>query len=307
MVRNELIKSHESLALNGKSFYWASHFLSANVAHNSARLYTFCRLLDDMADGEIADGPSRLKSIYASLRSGIHCNDPVYASFQPLITEMGFPKTVLLELLKGLIQDLDDQVCLNTEEDLLRYSYRVAGTVGLLMCKVLESKNSAADAFAIDLGIGMQLTNIARDVLEDARMGRRYIPANWVNGLSPKAICMASEDPAGKESKMIKAALERLLALADRFYHSGAKGYTFLPWRAHLGIAIAAQVYRQIGVQLKSRGCAWHQGRQVTSKSTKLKQSLFALGSLCGRLHFFQESCHDSSLHDSLKGLPYVK
>ena len=58
MVRNELIKSHESLALNGKSFYWASHFLSANVAHNAARLYTFCRLLDDMADGEIADGPS---------------------------------------------------------------------------------------------------------------------------------------------------------------------------------------------------------------------------------------------------------
>ena len=307
MLQNEMIKPRESLAINGKSFFWASHFLSSSVAHNAARLYAFCRLLDDMADGEVPDGPARLARIKEGLKSGKMSNDPALANFQPFILEMGLSTNVLLELLEGLLQDQQKLVCLSTEDDLLRYAYRVAGTVGLLMCKVLNSKNPDSYAFAIDLGIGMQLTNIARDVLEDARMGRRYIPADWVNGLSPESICLASTYSKGKDSMVIKAAVERLLLLADKFYQSGAKGYTFLPWRAHLGIAIAANVYRQIGVQLKIKGYAWQQARQVTSKCTKLRLSLFSLVSLSSRLPFLQQIKHDPSLHSSLQGLPYVK
>ena len=307
MLQNEIIKPQVSLAANGKSFYWASHFLSPNVAYNAASLYAFCRLLDDMADGDIADGPARLNNIHTSLRLGQPSDDPALASFQPLISEMGFSTAVLLELLEGLLQDQEDEVCLSTEAEMLRYAYRVAGTVGLLMCTVLNSKDPEAYAFAIDLGIGMQLTNIARDVLEDARMGRRYIPADWVNGLSPNAICLASADPEGKDAMLINVALERLLLLADKFYKSGAHGFTFLPLRAHIGIAIAARIYRQIGVQLKASGYAWHESRQVTSKSTKLTHSLFALGSLASRLPIFQKRRHDRSLHNLLQGLPYVK
>ena len=306
MIQNDILKPQVSLAANGKSFYWASHFLSTQMGYNAARLYAFCRLLDDMADGDIPDGPERLTRIHGSLQSGQPSDDPDFADFQPFMSEMGFSTTVLLALLDGLLQDQEDQVCLLSEADLLRYSYRVAGTVGLLMCGVLNSEASKAKVHAIDLGIGMQLTNIARDVLEDARMGRRYIPADWVNGLSPNAICLASTAPNGENSMQIKAAIARLLELADRFYQSGARGYTYLPWRAHIGIAIAARVYRQIGAQLEAKGYAWHQERQVTSNSTKLKYSLIALGSLSSRLPFLNSGKHDRSLHTCLQGLPYV-
>ena len=306
MVQNEIITPQVSLAINGKSFYWACHFLSVEMGYNAARLYAFCRILDDMADGDIPDGPARLSRIHSSLQSGHPSDDPVLAEFEPFMSEMGFPKAVLLALLEGLLQDQEDQVCLSTETDLLRYSYRVAGTVGLLMCEVLSSEIPDSKVYAIDLGIGMQLTNIARDVLEDARMGRRYIPADWVNGLSPNSICLASRVPNGQNAMLIKAAVARLLQLANRFYKSGARGYPYLPWRAHLGIAVAAHVYRQIGVQLETTGYEWHQGRQVTSKSTKLKCSLFAFGSLFSRLPNLNNGNHDRSLHNCLYGLPYV-
>lgn len=305
-VQNETLKPQVSLAVNGKSFYWASHFLSTQMACNAARLYAFCRLLDDMADGDIYDGPARLARIHGSLQSGQPSDDPALADFQPFMSEMGFSTAVLSALLDGLLQDQKDHVCLSSEADLLRYSYRVAGTVGLLMCEVLNSEIADAKLYAIDLGIAMQLTNIARDILEDARMGRRYIPADWVNGMSPAAICQASKEPDGENALQIKAAIVRLIKLADTFYQSGARGYPYLPWRAHLGIAVAARVYRQIGVQLETTGYAWHLGRQVTSKSTKLKHSLVALGSLFSRLPGRNTSYHDQRLHSSLQGLPYV-
>jgi phytoene synthase len=305
-VQNETLKPQVSLAVNGKSFYWASHFLSAQMGYNAARLYAFCRLLDDMADGDISDGPARLARIHVSLQSGQLSDDPALAGFQPFMSEMGFSTAVLSALLDGLLQDQKDQVCLSSEEDLLRYSYRVAGTVGLLMCEVLNSEISDAKLYAIDLGIAMQLTNIARDILEDARMGRRYIPADWVNGLSPAAICQASEAPDSKNARKIKAAVVRLLELAESFYQSGARGYPYLPWRAHLGIAVAARVYRQIGIQLENTGYAWHLGRQVTSKTTKLKYSLVAIGSLFSRLPGQNSGYHNRNLHSSLQGLPYV-
>ena len=138
-------------------------------------------------------------------------------------------------------------------------------------------------------------------------MGRRYIPANWLGNLSPNAICLASTDPNGKNATQIKASLARLLELADRFYKSGAIGYSYLPWRAHIAIAVAARVYRQIGMQLKTSGYAWYGARQVTSKSTKLKHSIIALGSLSSRVPVVNKKEHDGTLHTYLHGLPYVK
>lgn len=303
-MSNESLTSEESLAVNGKSFHWARRFLGARMGADAARLYAFCRVLDDMADGDIEDGPARLTVIRGDLLAGRDSTDPALAGFQPFMASRAFPKDVLIALIDGLLDDQKAEVALTSEAELLRYAYRVAGTVGLLMCHVLECDDPQARAHAIDLGIAMQLTNIARDVLEDAGMNRRYIPADWVSGATPSEIRAAARNPDTSTAADVTAAVERLLDLADRFYVSGARGYRYLPLRAHLAIAIAARVYRQIGVQLRAANCAWFQGRQVTSKTTKLRCSLVAVGSMRNRGKTSDH--HDHRLHTDLQGLPYV-
>jgi len=304
-MSNETLTSEQSLAANGKSFHWARRFLGDRMGRDAARLYAFCRLLDDMADGDIENGPARLKAIRGDLVAGQAGDDPAFAAFLPLMQEKQFPPEVLVALIDGLLEDQADEVALADEAALLRYAYRVAGTVGLLMCHVLDCHSPAARAHAIDLGIAMQLTNIARDVLEDAEMGRRYIPGDWVGEASPAEILAAAKDSSSPTAVAVTESVGRLLDLAEAFYASGASGYPFLPWRAHLSIAVAARVYRQIGVQLRVAGLAWHQGRQVTSKSTKLRCSLLALASLHRRIGSGAD-VHDPRLHTALRGLPYV-
>lgn len=305
MISNEKLEPQDSLRSNGKSFYWASRFLGSRMGHNAARLYAFCRLLDDMADSDVPDGTERLKIIHADLSQNRSSDDPAFSKFQPFMRDMKFSQDVLTALIEGLLQDSADEVCLSGEADLLVYAYRVAGTVGLLMCDVLECADTKAKAYAVDLGIGMQLTNIARDVFEDALMGRRYIPGEWVNDLSPDAICLAAREPDGLAAQQVRAAVKRLLKLADKFYMSGARGYRYLPWRAHLGIAVAGLIYRQIGVQLARRGYAWYEGRQVTSKTSKLCCSIIAFSSLPTRI-MSHPGPHDQELHIHLKGLPHA-
>jgi phytoene synthase len=304
-MSNESLTSEESLAVNGKSFHWARRFLGARMGSDAARLYAFCRVLDDMADGDIENGPARLQVIRDDLAAGRPGDDPALRDFLPLMAEKRFPAEVLVALIDGLLEDQSEMVALTDEAALLRYAYRVAGTVGLLMCDVLDCHTPAARAHAIDLGIAMQLTNIARDVLEDAAMDRRYIPGDWVGGAAPADIRNAARQPGSAVHDDVTAAVARLLDMAETFYASGAQGYRYLPWRAHLSIAIAARVYRQIGVQLRATGCAWHKGRQVTGKFTKLRCSLVALASLGSRFGAPTRR-HDEQLHLALRGLPYV-
>ena len=110
---------------------------------------------------------------------------------------------------------------------------------------------------------------------------------------------------ASSDAKIIKNSVERLLAMAERFYISGAKGFSSLHWRAHMSIAIAAKVYRQIGVQLANRGYIWHEGRQVTTRTTKFICSFRAISGLAKRFSRRKHE-HNSNLHTSLRGLPYV-
>ena len=306
MESYEILSPQDSLMTNSKSFHWASRIFSSPMRQKVERLYAFCRVLDDMADGQIPNGHERLISIRADLIENRSSTDPIFSNFQPFMHSMNFPRDVLVALMDGLIEDSAGHVCLAEEADLLVYAYRVAGTVGLLMCEVLNCKSPDSFSYAIDLGIGMQLTNIARDVLEDASMGRRYIPGDWVNDLSPDEICYAANEPEGEAAQEVCASIKRLLALAENFYKSGARGYRYLPWRAHLSIALAGRIYRQIGLQLVDRGYPWHEGRQVTSKAVKLRCSLIAPGSLVTRLHS-HDTTHDQLLHTHLKDLPYVK
>ena len=304
VAKSELMTPHQALAANGKSFDWARRFLGWRMGGDAATLYRFCRVLDDMADGDIVDGPRRLLTIRDNLSGGRRATDPLLADFVPFIQQQNLPVPVIVALIDGLLQD-QKPVRIADERALRRYAYRVAGTVGLLMCHVLDCDDDAARAHAIDLGIAMQLTNIARDVLEDAEMGRRYLPASWVGDVTPAQIAAASLAPDGDVAQSVRMAVHQLLGIADDYYQSGAAGLTFLPIRAHMAIAVAARVYRQIGVQIAANGYDWHYGRQVTSRCTKIICSLQACGSAWRRV--WPRTPHRAALHDGLEGLPYVR
>ena len=183
------------LERHGKSFHWARYFLGKEAAKKATRLYAFCRYLDDIADDTQYDNQDELLDIKNSLNSASNLDDkdPQIESFQKLHKIVNFNLFAINDLIDGLITDQQD-VCINNEELLIQYAYRVAGTVGLMMAAILNAQSKRAFPFAIDLGIAMQLTNIARDVLEDAENHRRYIPGVFCNDMPPKAILAGAFD-----------------------------------------------------------------------------------------------------------------
>ena len=293
------------LAKGGRSFHWASHFLGRNTAYNAAHLYQFCRTLDDLADGDLPDGQARLQAINAqldALAAGLETTalDPALSDFMPTLNACSVPIRPIQHLLDGLLFD-QQEVAIQDSDALIKYAYQVAGTVGLLMCPILGCQNRQAFSFAVDMGIAMQLTNIARDVLEDAEMGRRYLPGNWVNQLSASSISAASRQSDAAETELVKTAIERLLLLAERYYQSGMKGLVYLPPRAHIAIAVAARVYREIGQKLRRRQLDWTQGRTVTNGAEKTIASCGAFSSLSARVGQ-KEPVYTADLQRALNG-----
>jgi len=302
-----LSASQRVLAKYGKSFYWASFFLNKDQAEKAARLYKFCRYVDDLADGDLPNKLDHLQEIYSHLGA----NDPYsilddsYAiqdkpqltDFLLLAYQTGVPLSAARELLAGMISD-QNSVEIANEGELLRYCHAAAGTVGVMMSKILGCKDSNAQQFAVDLGIAMQLTNIARDVLEDAQMGRRYLPATWIN-LTPSSIAKADNSIHGD----VSLAIEQILNLAEKYYQSALIGIHMIPGRAKFTIAVALRLYRQIGIKLKRTGIRWWQGRTVVSKLTKLYLTLRALIDLIPR----DIPRHKNALHQALKGRSGVK
>ena len=270
-----------ALAINGRTFHWARRFLGAVQGQNAATLYSLCRLLDDMADGDIKEGPQRLLQIEQDLilmrqDSAHKASDPAFAAYQPFLINHDISLTALSHLIEGLLLD-QKSVALSSQDELVRYGYYVAGTVGLMMCPLIGCHDDKAYDFAVDMGIAMQLTNIARDVLEDAKMGRRYLPASWVDGLSPCEIAEAARTDDKAKIALIRSAVEKTISLSESYYQSGFAGLYYLPYRPRLAIAIAAKAYRQIGIKLLANQLNWHEGRTVTSTASKAFQSLAAL------------------------------
>ena len=300
-------QAKQVLAQHGKSFYWASLFLGANLADRAARLYQFCRFVDDLADGDLPDRLDSLEDIRAGLDDPNHpavSQIPELNAFVSLANEANIPLRAARELLDGMLRD-QHPTALTTEIELLRYCHAVAGTVGLMMCRVLDCQNSRADAFAIDLGVAMQLSNIARDVLEDAHMQRRYLPADWLpanwadSELSPTTIACAANDC----HLPVASAINRLLELAERYYASALTGINLLPWRSRYAIIVALCIYRQIGRQLQRNGLQWWRGRTVVSQWRKIILSLASLIHLVPR----EVPAHDEGLHSALQGLAGVE
>lgn len=262
------------LEKHSKTFAWAAHLMPRRYADRLAQLYAICRRLDDLADLDgSADARGRLLELRAApWRSG--SADPIARELARMVADIGLNPATMQQLLDGLISDLGHQAIAD-EPSLIRYAYLVAGTVGLMVCDVLDVDDPVACKAAINLGIAMQLTNIARDVHEDAVAGRRYLPATWWDA-APADIAAPSPDMQRNGA----AAVLRLLNLADGYYASAQCGFAFLPLSSRIGLAVAARVYRSIGAELRRRGGAFHQGRVYVPRWRKAVLTVAAIVSL---------------------------
>ncbi|MDH4445093.1 MAG: phytoene/squalene synthase family protein [Akkermansiaceae bacterium] len=299
-----LAAANAVLAAKGRSFHWARRLLGKTHAERATRLYGFCRHLDDLADESTfaADAREKLDAASLSIVTGVSA-DPVIRDGIRLMKECHISPEIALELIAGVRSDLDS-VRVTDEAELCRYCYRVAGTVGVMMCGVLDVHSSVAHAHAVDLGIAMQLTNISRDIAEDAAADRRYLPASMIGELSPSELI----SPLEMVQPRLRESVETLLSLADQYYASGESGLSYLPLRARGGILVAARVYRAIGTRLRAADCAFWNGRVVVHDREKLALTAQALLSAPLRSAFWKfPSHHDASLHRALRGLPGVE
>lgn len=298
----------KSLAQHGSTFHLAHRVLGPKVGADVERLYGFCRLVDNLVDDQPATLARRdLARVRADLQRGTS-RLPEVQGYLHLTCEHRIDRRVTEELLAGFEEDLDPRVYPTTAE-LLRYCYRVAGTVGLLMCSVLDVDSDEALPFAIDLGVGMQLTNIARDVREDAGRGRVYLPADVTGGALTAAQIPGTD---GALERRARTGIESLLALADRYYRSADDGMVYLPPRARGAVLVASRCYRAIGGRITRTADGVVPGRVFVPRRQKFVQSLLAAGAWLrgpwsppGQARRGNPA-HAASLHEPLKGLPGV-
>lgn len=237
---------HSVIARHSKSFSLASKLLDGASRDDVAVLYAWCRRADDEVDlapvPERGERVCRLYEELAAVYAGEPLDAPVLRAFQSLVQRRGIPKEYPLALLDGMRSDLGS-VRIATTDELFVYCYRVAGVVGLMLCHVFGLSDVRARKNAAHLGIAMQLTNICRDVREDAERDRRYLPSDLLAARARES-----------HEELVRRAVERLLALAERYYRSADAGFHALPLRAALAARAARRVYAAIGDELAARG-----------------------------------------------------
>lgn len=304
-IRSRFAAGPSAMSRHGKTFHWASLLLGREAARRARVFYAFCRFADDAAD-ELAPREARaaLAGIAMDLDRGSSAV-PAVDGFLDVARGCGVDLEPVRILLGAMEDDLQD-VRLECSDQLLRYAYSVAGTVGLVMCDLLEVEDEDARPFAVDLGVAMQLTNIARDVLEDAERGRVYLPAEFLGCAVFAEEIVADE---GDARERCTAAVERLLELAERYYESAEWGRRFLPRRARAAVMTASRCYAAIGAVVRRRirqGTYW-EGRAYVSRPVKLWRTLRAFASFLfdTRTHASDRPRgHAPQLHEALRGLP---
>lgn len=288
------------LSAHGKSFRFAGAFLDNDRLDDAAVVYAFCRAVDDAVDE--ASSVEEARAAATALQNELAGEAPpraVVRAFFEVARRRDIDVGYARELVTGVASDAVAAVRVEDDGGLLRYCYRVAGTVGGLMCGVLGVTEKQALPFAIDLGVAMQLTNICRDVLEDAEKNRRYLPQTRLHKEGGVGSVAAIVD--GRDRDAVKAVVKDLLALAEVYYESGEVGLRFIPWRSRFGIFVAARLYRAIGRKLLRRGGDPLDGRVSTTLLEKLALATAATVS------FFALPArgeHHAGLHTALQGLP---
>ena len=216
-MKSNLLKKH------AKSFYWASFFLSSDTLDKCSSLYNFCRTLDDIVDDD--NNLEAKKEIFSKFKTDFenrNLKNNIIKDMWSIINSENISKQVVLDLFDGVETDLNEKVIINSKKDLLIYSYRVAGTVGLMMSKILKVKNKEALKGAIDLGIAMQLTNIARDVCEDKERNRQYVRHDF-------------------------SSIQEIIKDSQTFYENSFGAISYIPLRSRFSVIVARRVYRKIG------------------------------------------------------------
>ena len=249
-MSNNLISTH------AKSFSWAGFFLAKQTFENGSSLYDFCRTLDDIAD-ENTSLDSKKQKFNKIKKDFIERNfeNPLIKNIYNLIKKFNISEKIVLDLFDGIESDIKESIEFKTKQELLVYSYRVAGTVGLMMAKILKVDSKIALRSAVDLGIAMQLTNIARDVVEDSGRNRKYIDHDFIK-------------------------IKETLGIAELFYKSSFKSIKEIPLINRFAILVARRVYREIGnniLRKKDLENYNKSGKIFVNKIGKIKQTIFSI------------------------------
>ena len=224
-----MIQNKNYLSIYAKSFNWAGFFLPKQTYKKCSSLYDFCRIVDNIADDK--NSIEFKESEFNEFKNDFvqkNYNNPIIENMWEIIDEFSISLKVVNDLFDGIKSDIKQTVKLNSKKELLIYSYRVAGTVGLMMAKILKVNKKSSLKSAIDLGIAMQLTNISRDVVEDLNNGRSYINNNFDD-------------------------IKSTLKLAEKFYESSFYSINEIPIRFRFSILVARRVYRKIGYKILNK------------------------------------------------------
>ena len=217
------------LSIYAKSFSWAGFFLPKKTLKKCSTLYDFCRVADNIADDleELVNKEKKFNQFENDFNNK-KLNDPVIKNMWGLMEEFNISVKIVQDLLIGIKSDIKVKVKFNSRKDLLIYSYRVAGTVGLMMAKILKVNKKSSLKSAIDLGIAMQLTNISRDVIEDSKNNRFYIDKDF-------------------------AEISSTINLADTFYENSFYSIKEIPFSFRFSILVARRIYRKIGYKILNK------------------------------------------------------
>jgi len=273
--------AREAIAKGSKSFAAASRLFPPAVRDDVARLYTWCRYADDVIDGqehghgqrEVDDPAAKLAGLRTATDAalaGARTGDPVFDGFGEVAARHGITPRLAHDLLDGFALDVAG-ARYATADDLARYCYGVAGSVGVMMALVLGVPREDADTLdrACDLGLAFQMTNIARDVVADAETGRIYLPTDWLAEAGVPATPEAVGAPENRAA--VWQVAERLVRAADAYYRSADVGVARLPFRVAWAIASAGRVYRAIGIERRRAGPQGLALRAGTTRGQKLR------------------------------------
>jgi len=244
------------LSVYAKSFNWAGFFLPKETLKKCSALYDFCRIADNIADDhEKLEIKERKFNQLENDFNKKNFDNPVIKNMWELIEEFDISLMIIQDLFIGIKSDIKDKVKLNSKKDLLVYSYRVAGTVGLMMAKILKVNKKSSLKSAIDLGVAMQLTNISRDVIEDSKNNRFYINKNFEE-------------------------ISSTINLAETFYKNSFYSIKDIPISFRFSILVARRVYRKIGYKiLKKKNLVNYQksGKIYVSNIEKVLETFLSI------------------------------
>jgi phytoene synthase len=250
------MSNNSYLSVYAKSFSWAGFFLPKKTLNKCSALYDFCRVADNLADDEekIENKEKKFNQFEKDFNQK-NFDNPIIKNMWDLIEEFNISLKIVHDLFIGIKSDIKESVKLNSRKDLLIYSYRVAGTVGLMMAKILRVSKKSSLKSAIDLGIAMQLTNISRDVIEDYKNNRFYIDKNFEE-------------------------ISSTVNLAETFYENSFYSIKDIPISFRFSILVARRVYRKIGHKIlnkKNLNNYQNSGKIYVSNAEKVLETFLSI------------------------------